>query len=115
MSTEDKRAADEVQRLDQHQEKRVGEFIAAKRTELNLPEWAQLSVSSACIGGTWAIYGHGTFDGAFSWINGDGATIAEAHAAFLSKIPPTGPALVALKREQAAKLLAEADKMEGAQ
>lgn len=95
-------------------EKQVGEFIAAKRTELNLPQWAQISHSASSTRGTWGIYGHSTFAGDYQWVTGDGATIAEAHAAFLSKIPPTGPALVALKRAEAAKLLAEADEMEGA-
>lgn len=86
----------------------VAHFLSTRANAIKLPEWASLSVTSPGYGGgvTYSVYGHAE---GFAWVIGSGKSVAEALAQFTKQIPPTGAALAAKKREEAAKLLAEAD------
>jgi hypothetical protein len=85
-------------------------FLKAQHAALNLPAWASLSLRDS---GFAAISGVSDCD-AFVWVDGYGDDIAKAYAKFTAKLPPSGPALIAAKRAEAAKLALEADQMEAA-
>jgi len=83
-------------------------YLREQHKAQGLPEWATLCATSDSQG----IRCYGYPPDAIDFVHATGETVAEAVANFRDKLPPSGPALAQLKREQAAKLIAEADKIE---
>lgn len=91
-------------------------WIAAQRRAHDLPSWASIVVASPLVlfighEGA-ALFSVGGIPPTGSSIYASGDTIASAVAKFKAALPPTGSALAAQKREEAAKLLAEAKAIE---